>query len=276
MIIDSKMAAQLATQELYLEDGIALSGNGFLGKRCEIFSKFCGKVSSLAQLSLVNFSSYTISNAGSYENVAIGAYCSLAEGVKILGSHDFNRISTSICTVDVPVSAKIFSTFKGKKPYVCLDRTYIGHDVWLGSNVQIKCGITIGHGAIVGAGSVVTKHIPPYAVVGGSPAKIIRLRFPEKDIERLIKSAWYTYDWDNIEVDWGNMHNALSIMEDYIAAQDVPLLGQGFAYKCTRGNAIQLIPATWTLERDLESIYDTSDMLKIFEHPSIKDHALQL
>ena len=70
----------------------------------------------------------------------------------------------------------------------------IGNDVWIGSDVKILEGITIGNGAIVACGAVVTKDIPPYAVVGGVPAKIIKYRFSDDNIEKLLNIQWW--DWD--------------------------------------------------------------------------------
>ena len=73
----------------------------------------------------------------------------------------------------------------------------IGNDVWIGNDVRIIGGITIGDGAIVGLGAVVTKDVPPYAVVGGVPAKIIRYRFEQDKIEELLRDKWW-----NKEEEW--------------------------------------------------------------------------
>lgn len=73
-------------------------------------------------------------------------------------------------------------------------RTTIGNDVWLGANTNIKGGLTIGDGAIVGAGAVVTKDVPPYAIVAGVPARIIRFRFTEDQIVRLQRFKWWDRD----------------------------------------------------------------------------------
>ena len=69
----------------------------------------------------------------------------------------------------------------------------VGNDVWIGFRSIILSGVTIGDGAVIYAGSVVTKDIPPYAIVAGVPAKIIRYRFDAKTIERLARVAWW--DW---------------------------------------------------------------------------------
>ena len=69
----------------------------------------------------------------------------------------------------------------------------LGHDVWIGQRAIVMPGVNIGTGAIVAAGSVVTQDIPPYAIVGGVPAKIIKYRFSDAVIERLLKTEWWRY-----------------------------------------------------------------------------------
>jgi carbonic anhydrase/acetyltransferase-like protein (isoleucine patch superfamily) len=67
----------------------------------------------------------------------------------------------------------------------------IGHDVWLGSQAMIMSGVTIGHGAVVAARAVVTRDVPPYAIVAGNPARAMRLRLPEAQVEALLASRWW-------------------------------------------------------------------------------------
>ncbi|MEW5726856.1 MAG: DapH/DapD/GlmU-related protein, partial [Pseudomonadota bacterium] len=69
----------------------------------------------------------------------------------------------------------------------------IGNDVWIGAAAMILDGVTIGDGAVVAAGAVVTREVPPYAIVGGNPAKVIRYRFPPEIVEELQRIAWW--DW---------------------------------------------------------------------------------
>jgi len=83
-------------------------------------------------------------------------------------------------------------------------RAVIGNDVWIGQNALIRRGVRIGDGAVVAGGAVVTKNVPPYAVVAGSPARIVKYRFDEKTIERLREAAWWQFhikDFSGLPVD---------------------------------------------------------------------------
>lgn len=84
-------------------------------------------------------------------------------------------------------------------------RAHIGHDTWIGHGAMIKPEVTLGHGAVVAAGAVVTRDVAPYTIVAGVPANPIRERFPREVAERLMELAWW--DWD---------HNALqAALEDF-------------------------------------------------------------
>ncbi|WP_281040324.1 MULTISPECIES: CatB-related O-acetyltransferase [unclassified Mesorhizobium] len=74
----------------------------------------------------------------------------------------------------------------------------VGHDVWIGARAIIMSGVTIGNGAVIGAGSVVTKDVPPYAIVAGSPARIIRYRFSPDVVDRIQASEWWTWSDERI------------------------------------------------------------------------------
>jgi phosphonate metabolism protein (transferase hexapeptide repeat family) len=74
-------------------------------------------------------------------------------------------------------------------------RAVIGHDTWIGHNAQIKPEVTVGHGAVVASGAVVTKDVPAYAIVAGVPAKVMRMRLPDDLAARMIALAWW--DWDH-------------------------------------------------------------------------------
>lgn len=120
--------------------------------------------------------SYVGNNCLIYPGVSIGRYTMLAQNVQIIGA-DHNY--------DVP---GLPSTFSGRPN---LKRTKIGRDVWIGANVIITAGVTIGDGSIAAAGSVITKDIAPFSIVGGVPAKLIRIRFDNSiDQERHIKMLY--------------------------------------------------------------------------------------
>ena len=78
------------------------------------------------------------------------------------------------------------------------ETTTVGNDVWIGCNVVVLPGVTIGDGAVVAAGSIVTKDVPPYAIVAGSPARVLRYRWDEKTVERVAALRWW--DWDDHKI----------------------------------------------------------------------------
>ena len=126
----------------------------------------------------------------------IGKFCSISHGVKIgLGPHPLNFFSTS------PIFYEPYRGFVKKQLYNEFEDkgyTEIGNDVLIGANAIILAGVKVGDGAVIGAGSVVTKNVPPYAVVAGNPAKIIKYRFDEKIIKKLLKLKWWEKDINEI------------------------------------------------------------------------------
>ncbi|WP_269846608.1 CatB-related O-acetyltransferase [Paracoccus binzhouensis] len=128
-----------------------------------------------------------------------GAFCSIASGVKIMGDmHPIERVSTHPVSYGQAYRRKakdqgatdvrIFSPYRPQQGL-----TQVNHDVWIGGDVMLAQGITIGTGAVIAARAVVTKSVPPYAVVGGVPAKVIKYRFPQPLIRRLLDTQWWTY-----------------------------------------------------------------------------------
>jgi len=125
-------------------------------------------------------------------NTEIGSFCSIANNVVIGGGmHPIDWVSTSPVFYSGRDSVRAkFSEFDR----VSMLKTKIGHDVWIGQNVLIKQGVIIGNGSVIGMGSVVTKNVEPYSIIGGVPAKLIKMRFEEVLVERLLNSEWWNKD----------------------------------------------------------------------------------
>lgn len=116
----------------------------------------------------------------------IGSFTSIAAHVFIgPGEHPLDNLSTSPYFYAKPGFKDLIEPVYYVKPCI------IGNDVWIGDMVFIKGGIKIGDGAVVAAGAVVTKDVPPYAIVGGVPAKIIKYRFDEQTIKDLLALKWW-------------------------------------------------------------------------------------
>lgn len=128
------------------------------------------------------------------ERLVIGRYCAIAEGVRFVmagANHAMLGPSTfpfgifggtwADTTMDVVMSAPS----RGD--------TFVGNDVWLGYGSLVMPGVAIGDGAVVAAGSVVTANVPPYVIVGGNPARLVRRRYDDADVDRLLRAAWW--DW---------------------------------------------------------------------------------
>ena len=130
------------------------------------------------------------------DKLIIGKYCSIGSGAVFMMAGNQGHRMDWVSTFPFYFQANIFKA--SKNAYEKVGDTQLGNDVWIGSEAMIMAGVTIGSGAVVAARAVVTKDVPPYAVVGGNPAQVIRYRFDEKTIAKLLKLKWW--DWTEEKV----------------------------------------------------------------------------
>jgi virginiamycin A acetyltransferase len=153
----------------------------------------------IAANSLVKIGRYSSINGpateifSSINTIEIGSFCSIARQVSIQEyNHRYNSLS----------SYHIFKNIFNEDVSKDIDSKgaiVIGNDVWIGSSASILSGVKIGHGAIIAANSVVTKDVPDYAIVGGAPASVIKMRFEQPLIDRLVKIEWWDWSIEKIK-----------------------------------------------------------------------------
>lgn len=132
------------------------------------------------------------------DRLVIGRFCALATGATFIMNGANHRMGGP-STFPFP----IFGDKWAEHADLLADLptrgdTVVGHDVWLGYQTTIMPGVNIGHGSIVASKSVVTKDVPPYAIVAGNPAKVVSMRFDDATIERLLKVAWWDWPMEKI------------------------------------------------------------------------------
>lgn len=168
----------------HIDSGVCLTNDAKLGE-CSHLAPGC-----IVNHSTIGKYSYVCRNS-LIQNTTIGNYCSISNDVLCgLGCHPLDRFSTS------PVFYKKnnplhYALVKDDESIVEYRSISIGSDVWIGARATILDGVSIGHGAVVASGAVVTKDVPPYAIVGGVPAVIIRYRFDDETIKRLLATNWW-------------------------------------------------------------------------------------
>lgn len=146
----------------------------------------------------------------------VGDFCSIANDVNIgLAKHSLDYLSTSPIFTEKKNGTG--HSWVEKSCIVPSERTVIGNDVWIGYRAIIRGGVKVGNGAIVGAGAVVTKDVPAYAIVGGVPAKIIRYRYPQEMIRRLEQMRWW-------EIEDSVLQKNILIFQHKISDEDMKAL----------------------------------------------------
>lgn len=195
------------------------------GMRCETPVRFYGRVSVRCP---VRIGAYSYIRAGTIRSCeSIGRYCSIATGLSCgEREHPTEWLSTSPFQYDsLKFGAHLGRDYplRPRTPESLKAAPVIGNDVWIGGNVTLLRGVRIGDGAVVAAGSVVTRDVPPYAIVGGVPAKVIRMRFPDALVKRLLETAWWRFDAADLAgVPFDDIEAALDEIDRRIAAGMLP------------------------------------------------------
>jgi lipopolysaccharide transport system ATP-binding protein len=132
--------------------------------------------------------------------INVGKYCSIGRDCNFFlhANHRYDWVTTS-SQLWGPVTPEIAQMHMEMGHPTCNGDITVGSDVWIGAKATIMSGVKIGDGAVVAANSVVTKDVEPYSIVGGNPAKHIRYRFTEKEIEDLLKISWWNWNETKIK-----------------------------------------------------------------------------
>ncbi len=175
----------------------------FIHPECEITGTTFGAYVEIGKGSRVahsHFGDYSYCDRyADIANAQIGKFANIAAFSRI-GATD-HPLHTAACHHFLYRSADYWDEVEGDADFFAHRQSrvaHIGHDTWIGAGAMIKPEVTLGHGAVVAAGAVVTKDVDPYTIVAGTPAKTLRLRQPREIAERLIALAWW--DWPHDEL----------------------------------------------------------------------------
>lgn len=130
------------------------------------------------------------------DDVEIGKFTSIGPALKIIsGNHNYKFISNYPFK---SIDNHFWKPLDDISDHLYNGKTIIGNDVWIGHSVIIKGGVTVHDGAVIAAGAMVTKDVPPYSIVGGFPAKVLKLRFSQEQIQKMLEIKWWDWEDDTI------------------------------------------------------------------------------
>ena len=209
--------------------GLKLSGLN-AARKIDAASRFEGPTSVISTVmpgAFLDIGAFCNLSGGTLNHMRAGRYCSISSGV-VIGSHEhptdwlttsrtayypevngWDRLMAADGVAEIRAKTRLYS---GSCPVTTLEP-----DVWIGQGAFLKSGITVGTGAIIGARTTVVKDVPPYAIVVGTPGRVLRLRFPEAVVARLLASKWWRYSiYDLFDAPMDNVEAALEVIEEKI------------------------------------------------------------
>jgi virginiamycin A acetyltransferase len=208
---------------IFLSHPLAIAGVYKIGQTVTIQARtIVSQYSTITPNAFFSIGSYSFSFSAFPAGTEVGRYCSIGSRVETMSwQHPVSRFTTSPITY-LPRWARIAQKDFGKEwsvvPWNELGPPpLIGNDVWIGDASLLKRGIHIGDGAIIATRSVVTKDVPPYAIVAGSPATVKRLRFTELQINRFLHLKWWRFNYVDLpKENWSDIDKYLDALENNI------------------------------------------------------------
>lgn len=137
---------------------------------------------------------YLLPEGGGVDKLIIGSFCSIGSGVSFIMAGNQGHRHDWISTFPFFYMSEVAHFKKASDGFEKAGDTVIGNDVWIGTEAMIMAGITVGDGAVIGSRALVTKDVEPYTVVGGNPAKLIKKRFSEESVVKLMEMQWWNWD----------------------------------------------------------------------------------
>lgn len=142
---------------------------------------------------------YLLADRSDVDRLIIGSFCSIGSGASFIMAGNQGHRSDWVSSYPFFYMQQEPAFAAASDAFMPAGNTVIGNDVWIGSEAMIMPGISVGDGAVIGSRAVITRDVEPYAIVGGNPAKVIRMRFPVEQVQMLLEMRWWDWPMPAIE-----------------------------------------------------------------------------
>ncbi|MGO3742668.1 type B chloramphenicol O-acetyltransferase [Kerstersia sp.] len=142
---------------------------------------------------------YLMPDRDDVDKLIIGSFCSVGTGASFIMAGNQGHRYDWVSSFPFFFMQEEAAFAQASNAYQAAGDTVIGNDVWIGAEAMILPGITVGHGAVIGSRALVTKDVAPYAIIGGNPAKTIKMRFPDQEIAMLLEMQWWDWPLEHIK-----------------------------------------------------------------------------